>query len=224
MFYYYAILEYFIFFNLSCKNMTDDLKKEVEFSRPFEVFDEWFKKAKSTKEIVEPTAMCISAVSKDGKPSSRMILLKHFDERGFCFYTNLTSRKGKELAENENVALCFYWGILGYQVRIEGKVEKVSLKEADDYFASRRRGSQIGAWASKQSCVMKDESEFEDRIKKIEQDFKGQDVPRPPFWSGFRVIPERIEFWQEGNFRLHNRELYEITENRNYWKLSKLYP
>lgn len=197
---------------------------EAKFSQPFQYFKEWFDEAKSNKNIVEPTAMCISTVSEENKPSSRMILLKHFDERGFCFYTNLTSRKGKELSQNSNVALCFYWAILGRQVRIEGKIEKVSLKEADDYFASRRRGSQIGAWASKQSCEMENRQEFEDRIAKIEKDFEGQEVPRPPFWSGFRVIPERIEFWQEADFRLHDRTIYQLSESKNFWQIKKLYP
>jgi len=151
-----------------------------------------------------------------------MVLLKKFDEKGFCFFTNLTSRKGRELNNNQNVALCFYWGILGMQIRIEGKVENVTNKEADDYFASRRRGSQIGAWASKQSCEMENWQEFENRINEIEENFFNQEVSRPPFWSGFRVIPKKIEFWQEGDFRIHKRELY--TKQIKGWKLSKLYP
>lgn len=189
---------------------------------PFQKFSQWFKEACARPEIIEPTAMCLSTVDEKNCPSSRMILLKKFDERGFCFFTNLTSRKGKELLHNTNVALCFYWGILGRQIRIEGEVEKVSIKEADDYFASRRRGSQIGAWASKQSCEMKDWSEFEERIKKISDDFKDQEVPRPPFWSGFRVVPKRIEFWEEGEFRIHHRELYEHSSDG--WSVKKLYP
>jgi len=196
--------------------------EKLSWKEPFEKFSNWFEKACETKEIVEPTAMCLSTVSKENIPSSRMVLLKKFDERGFCFFTNLTSRKGKELTENQNVALCFYWGILGLQVRIEGVVEKVSIKEADDYFSSRRRGSQIGAWASKQSCEMQEWSEFDDRIKKIADDFKDQEIPRPPFWSGFRVIPKRIEFWQEGEFRIHRREVYERFLDG--WKIKKIYP
>jgi pyridoxamine 5'-phosphate oxidase len=191
-------------------------------SVPFKKFSEWFEKAKKEKSIVEPTATCLSTVDEKGKPSSRMILLKKFDESGFCFFTNLTSRKGKELSQNQNVALCFYWGVLGLQIRIEGTVEKVSSKEADDYFSSRRRESQIGAWASKQSCEMKDWSEFEMRIKKISDDFKGQEIPRPPFWSGFRVVPNVIEFWEEGDFRIHRREVYERKVDG--WEVKKLYP
>lgn len=196
----------------------------IDYKIPFDIFSEWFKKANANTQIVEPSAMCLSTVDENAHPSSRMILLKKFDERGFCFFTNLTSRKGKELAQNQNVALCFYWGILGLQVRIEGKVEKVSIKEADDYFSTRRRGSQIGAWASKQSCDMESDEEFQARISQITEDFAGQDVPRPPFWSGFRVIPQKIEFWQEGDFRIHRRDLYTRTANGCGWLLSRLYP
>ncbi len=196
----------------------------VEFDQPFKKFQEWFNKAQSNSAIIEPTAMCLATIDEENRPSSRMILLKSFDERGFCFFTNLTSRKGKEILHNPNVALCFYWGVLGYQIRIEGEVEKVSAKEADDYFASRRRGSQIGAWASKQSCEMKSWEEFQERISTVTQDFAGQDVPRPPFWSGFRVVPRRIEFWEEGEFRIHRREIFERKTEVRSWEVKKLYP
>ncbi len=196
----------------------------VDFNIPFQKFQEWLEKAKSNKEIVEPTAMCLATVDENNSPSARMILLKKFDESGFCFFTNLTSRKGKELSQNQNVALCFYWGILGLQIRIEGKIESVTIKEADDYFTSRRRGSQIGAWASKQSCEMQEWQEFQDRISKITEDFTGQEIPRPPFWSGFRVVPKRIEFWSEGEFRIHNREVFVKIDNQQKWQVQKLYP
>jgi len=198
--------------------------KIVNYNEPFDIFADWFEKAKSKIEIVEPTAMCLATVDENNQPSARMILLKKFDERGFCFFTNLTSRKGKELAQNQHVALCFYWGILGLQVRIEGVVEKVSAKEADDYFASRRRGSQIGAWASKQSCEMADFSEFQERISQITEDFSGQEIPRPPFWSGFRVVASKIEFWQEGEFRIHQRDLYCKSGDGKGWEHSVIYP
>lgn len=195
---------------------------------PFHKFQKWLEEAKSIKEIVEPTAMCLTTVDGNNCPSSRMILLKKVDERGFCFFTNLTSRKGKELMKNKNVALCFYWGALGRQIRIEGEVEKVSDKEADDYFISRRRGSQIGAWSSKQSCQMQEWQEFEDRIEQITKDFDGREVPRPPFWSGFRVIAKRIEFWSEGEFRIHKREVFIRSEGEKLgdktWEVQKLYP
>lgn len=196
--------------------------KIVDHKIPFDIFAEWLKKANAKSEIIEPTAMCLATVDENNRPSARMILLKKFDERGFCFFTNLTSRKGKELAHNHNVALCFYWGILGLQVRIEGEVEKVSAKEADDYFASRRRGSQVGAWASKQSCAMENQAEFQQRLDEIGENFSDQDVPRPPFWSGFRLVPQKIEFWQEGNFRIHQRELY--TKSGKGWEVVNLYP
>jgi pyridoxamine 5'-phosphate oxidase len=191
-------------------------------SEPFQKFSQLLAKAEAEKSIVEPTAMCLSTVDENSRPSSRMVLLKKFDESGFCFFTNLTSRKGKELAQNSHVALCFYWGVLGLQIRVEGVIEKVSSKEADDYFSSRRRGSQIGAWASKQSCEMKEWSEFDERIKKISDDFKNQEVPRPPFWSGFRVHPNCIEFWEEGEFRIHTRMVYE--KKVDGWEVKKLYP
>ena len=195
---------------------------KVSLQEPFQKFTQWIEQAQSKAEIVEPTAMCLSTVDEKNCPSSRMVLLKKFDERGFCFFTNLTSRKGKELAQNSNVALCFYWGVLGFQVRIEGTVEKVSSKEADDYFSSRRRGSQIGAWASKQSHEMKEWGEFQERISKVTEDFAGQTVPRPPFWSGFRVVPKVIEFWQEGEFRIHQRDVYE--RHVDGWEVKRIYP
>ncbi len=196
--------------------------KKVALSEPFKKFSQWFEAACAKPEIVEPTAMCLATVDENNCPSSRMILLKKFDERGFCFFTNLSSRKGRELANNPNVALCFYWGILQHQVRIEGVVERVTEGEADEYFRSRRRGSQIGAWASKQSQEIEDWSEFEARLQQVSKDFEGQEVTRPPFWSGFRVVPRRIEFWQEGEFRIHYREIYERVSDG--WEKKILYP
>jgi len=196
--------------------------KMVDHKIPFGIFADWLKKANAKSEIVEPTAMCLATVDENNHPSARMVLLKKFDERGFCFFTNLTSRKGKEIAHNKHVSLCFYWGILGLQVRIEGEVEKVSAKEADDYFASRRRGSQLGAWSSKQSCSMENDEEFKQRLDEINENFADQNIPRPPFWSGFRLVPQKIEFWQEGEFRIHQRELY--TKSGKGWEVTKLYP
>lgn len=195
---------------------------KADFAKPFEIFKDWFEKAQSTQEIIEPTAMCLATVDENHKPSSRMVLLKKYDERGFCFFTNFNSRKAVQLKQNSNAALCFYWGILGYQIRIEGSVEEVSIKEANDYFASRRRGSQIGAHASKQSSEMQDWSEFEARIKEFEKEFEGKEVIRPQFWSGFRLVAQKIEFWQEGDFRIHKREVYERFEDG--WLVKKIYP
>jgi pyridoxamine 5'-phosphate oxidase len=196
--------------------------KKTNFSEPFQIFSKWFDMACARREITEPTAMCLATVDEKNSPSARMVLLKKFDENGFCFFTNLNSRKGLELSQNQNVALCFYWGVLGFQVRIEGLVEKVSNKEADEYFASRRRDSRIGAWASKQSQEMKDWQEFEDRIKNFTEEFSDKEVIRPEFWSGFRVVPKAIEFWQEGEFRIHQRDVYERFEEG--WKVKKIYP
>lgn len=196
--------------------------KKVSLQEPFDKMSQWFEKANNTKEIIEPTAMCLSTVDENNQPSSRMVLLKKFDQRGLCFFTNLTSRKGKELSKNPHVALCFYWGILGRQLRVEGIVEKVSIEEADEYFSSRRRGSQIGAWASKQSSEMQEWKEFDERIATIAKDFSEQEIPRPPFWSGFRVIPKVIEFWEEGEFRIHRREVF--TRATTGWEVKKLYP
>jgi pyridoxamine 5'-phosphate oxidase len=196
--------------------------KLVEFREPFQKFSLWFDEACASEEITEPTATCLATVDENGAPSARMILLKTFDERGFCFFTNFTGRKAQQLAKNPNAALCFYWGVLGRQIRIEGSVEEVSKAEADDYFASRRRGSQIGAWASKQSQEMQNWQEFLDRISAKEKEFEGKEVPRPEFWSGFRLVPKRIEFWQEGEFRIHRRDLYERVGDG--WNVKIIYP
>jgi pyridoxamine 5'-phosphate oxidase len=198
------------------------IQNKVNHKIPFEIFEKWFNEAINNSAIIEPSAMCLATSTLDNKPSARMILLKKFDERGFCFYTNLTSRKGQELKQNPNVALCFYWGISGRQVRIEGEIEPVSMIEADEYFASRRRESRIGAWASKQSQKMENWQEFENRIQETTKQFENQEVTRPVFWSGFRVKPRAIEFWEEGDFRIHHRHLYEKTLDG--WFVSEIYP
>lgn len=198
------------------------LNQLVPYSQPFEIFSKWLSDAKNNSQIVEPTAMCLSTISVKNTPSSRMVLLKKFDEKGFCFYTNFNSKKGQELKFNQVAALCFYWGVLGRQVRIEGEVACVSKEEADQYFASRHRESQIGAWASLQSAKMNEVTDFSKRIAEFSEKFANIEVPRPENWSGFRVKPNLIEFWQEKEFRLHERDLYEITAKG--WHLNKLYP
>ena len=165
--------------------------------------------------------MCLATVNAEHKPSSRMVLLKKNDEQGFCFFTNLTSRKGGELNVNKNVALCFYWGILGRQVRIEGEVESVSAKEADDYFSSRRRGSQIGAWASDQSDILVERDDLENRVVEFADKFK-EHVPRPPHWGGYMLKPRLIEFWQGRPSRLHDRIVFELENNS--WKVYRKNP
>ena len=172
----------------------------------------------------EPTAMTVATVGRDGRPAARTVLLKGFDERGFVFYTNFSSRKGRQLAANPQAALLFHWRHLreGVQVKIEGTVEPVSAEEADTYFASRPRGSQLGAWASLQSQPLASREQFDARYADYEKQYEGVPVPRPPHWSGFRVVPERIEFWYGAQFRLHERQCYE--RNNGVWSQVMLYP
>lgn len=172
--------------------------------------------------IPEPNAMSLGTVDKDGQPSVRIVLLKGLDERGFVFYTNYEGRKGRELLGQPKAALCFYWAPLDIQVRIEGTVTKVADKEADAYFASRERRSQIGAWASRQSRPVESPTALDERVAKYEKEFAGRDVRRPDFWSGFRVFPERIEFWKGKPNRLHERHLY--TRDGDGWRIETLYP
>jgi pyridoxamine 5'-phosphate oxidase len=160
------------------------------------------------KQPRDPNAMVVASVGPDGRPSARVVLLKDFDERGFVFYTNFESRKGSELLHHPWAALCFYWTILEQQVRIEGKVETVSPAEADAYFATRPRLSQLGAWASHQSRPLSSREELEQRLAELEKKYANQPVPRPPHWSGFRVVPDAIEFWVNRPNRLHDRTLY----------------
>ncbi len=172
----------------------------------------------------EPTAMTVATVGNNGRPSARTVLLKNVDERGFVFYTNFNSRKGQQLAINPQAALLFHWKTIadGVQVKIEGTVEPVSAAEADEYFARRPRASQIGAWASKQSQTLDSRETFERRIAEYEKQFEGVAVPRPPHWSGFRVVPEMIEFWYGASFRLHERQRYERVDGQ--WTQRMLYP
>lgn len=172
----------------------------------------------------EPTAMTVATCDAHGRPSARTVLLKAFDARGFVFYTNYDSRKGQQLAANPQAALLFLWKQLReqVQVKIEGTVEPVDLAEADAYFASRPRPSQIGAWASLQSQTLSSRELFEARIDAFEKKFEGVDVPRPPHWSGFRVVPERIEFWYGAKYRLHERHHYERVDGQ--WRKRMLFP
>jgi pyridoxamine 5'-phosphate oxidase len=172
----------------------------------------------------EPTAMTVATCDAQGRPSARTVLLKAFDARGFVFYTNYDSRKGQQLAANPQAALLFLWKQLReqVQVKIEGTVEPVDLAEADAYFASRPRPSQIGAWASLQSQTLGSRELFEARIDAFEKKFEGVDVPRPPHWSGFRVVPERIEFWYGAKYRLHERHHYERVDGQ--WRKRMLFP
>ena len=171
----------------------------------------------------EPTSMSVSTADKNGRPSCRIVLLKAFDERGFVFYTNYKSRKGEELIENPYAALTFIWHELGRQVRIEGRVEKVSEEESNEYFASRHKKSQIGAWASKQSQEIEHKLDFEKRIAKYTLKHAVGKVPRPEFWGGFRVVPDLVEFWLNRDFRLHERRVFTKKQGDD-WSLKKIYP
>lgn len=193
-------------------------------NNPMEKFSQWLEKAKNNPAITEPTAMSLATATKDGEPSVRMVLLKNLDERGFVFYTNLESRKSAELKQNPKAALCFYWMPLERQVRVEGKIEPVSDVEADAYFVTRQRDSQIGAWSSKQSQVLPQRIDLLQNISETIARFENSPIPRPPFWSGWRLTPNRIEFWQQGDFRLHERELFTRNDKNNNWEVSALYP
>ncbi|TFI58023.1 pyridoxamine 5'-phosphate oxidase [Sphingomonas parva] len=188
---------------------------------PHALFEEWLAEA-TLSEPNDPTAMALATATPDGLPSVRMVLLKGHDARGFTFYTNLDSRKGGELAANPNAALLFHWKSLRRQVRVEGAVERVADAEADAYFASRGRDSQLGAWASEQSRPLDARTTFEARFQETSARFAGGDVPRPPRWSGFRIVPERIEFWNDRAHRLHERRLFTRTEEG--WRQGLLYP
>ena len=188
---------------------------------PFERFAAWLADAEA-REPNNPGAMSVATVDADGRPSLRMVLLRGFDVRGFVFYTNLDSRKGRELRQRPYAALCFHWKSLDRQVRVEGRTESVSAEEADAYFASRPKDSQIGAWASKQSEPLTARFELESRVAKYGLLYGIGKVPRPPFWSGYRVVPDTIEFWEERPFRLHDRTLYRRSEQT--WMTTRLYP
>ncbi|MCW5772820.1 MAG: pyridoxamine 5'-phosphate oxidase [Rhodospirillaceae bacterium] len=188
---------------------------------PIDLFRDWFEAA-TEREPSDPNAMALATVDAEGRPSLRMVLLKGADAGGFVFYTNFESRKGRELLETKRAALCFHWKSLKRQVRVEGRVAPVADAEADAYFASRDRGSQIGAWASLQSQPLGGKMELMGRVAKFAAQFGVGAVPRPQHWSGFRIVPERLEFWQDGRFRLHDRLVYE--RRADGWATHNLYP
>jgi|SRR6266550_400071 len=187
---------------------------------PMALFAALFERA--GRECAEPDAMVLSTVDPDGRPSARYVLLKGVDACGFVFYTNLGSRKARALAANPHAALTFYWPPLDKQVRVEGDVERVSDAEADAYFVTRPRASQIGAWASKQSASLTSPASLDERIRNVRERFDGVPVPRPPFWSGFRVVARSIEFWTRDPARLHERIIFQ--RNNGEWERSLLFP
>ena len=189
---------------------------------PIEQFRTWFDEALASN-LHEPNAMTLATATPAGRPSARIVLLKGFDERGFVFYTNYEGRKGEELEANPHCALLFYWGELERQVRIEGRVRRLPDRESDAYFAGRPRGSQLGAWASEQSRPVKDRDTLERRLRELEAEYEGREVPRPPFWGGYRVEPETIEFWQGRGYRLHDRLVYRRSEDGG-WNRERLQP
>ena len=200
--------------------MTDNLLKE---NNPYTVFQKWLAIAEES-ELNDPNAMCLATASKDGIPSARMVLLKGIDERGFVFYTNADSDKGEQLKENPQAAVCFHWKSLRKQVRVQGEIVEVSEEEADAYYNTRHRGSRVGAWASKQSRPLKNIDELKKFVEGYEAEFEGrEDIPRPDYWKGFRIIPNSIEFWIDGDYRLHERYLYTRDSNGN-WTVGMLYP
>ncbi len=190
---------------------------------PWPLWSDWFRLAKS-HEMNDAEAMCLATVDSRGRPASRMVLLKGWDESGFAFYSNLDSRKGQHLAAKSEVALCFHWKSLLRQVRVEGLAERLSDEEADAYFASRSRRSQLGAWASQQSRPLKDRAALEARVNDVEHRYPSGDIPRPPYWHGWRVRPSLIEFWQQRDFRLHDRIEYSRAAEGGSWQITRLYP
>jgi pyridoxamine 5'-phosphate oxidase len=193
---------------------------EIPEDEPLAPFGRWLSEAEASEP--NATAMTVATTAADGRPSARAVLLKGFDVRGFVFYTNLESRKSEELYANPHAALCFLWKSRGRQVRIEGAIEPVGDDEADAYFATRARDSQLGAWASDQSRPLESRAELERRVAAAARRFGDGTVPRPPFWSGFRVVPDSIEFWQEREFRLHDRLLF--LRDGKAWRRQRLYP
>lgn len=191
-------------------------------SEPFERFREWLAGAEAGG-VSEPSAVALGTADLEGRPSVRMMLLKGLDDRGFVLYTNFGSRKAAQLRQNASAALCFFWPEVGRQVRVEGTVELLSGEEADAYFATRPRMSQIGAWASEQSKTLQSRQAFIERVEETERHYAGRPIPRPPFWSGFRVVPHMMEFWTAREFRLHEREVYERADEGD-WSMRLVYP
>ncbi|MCI0620452.1 MAG: pyridoxamine 5'-phosphate oxidase [Acidobacteria bacterium] len=198
------------------------LKESDLHPSPFKQFEKWFQQA-LVAGLSEPNAMTLATATPDGKPSARIVLLKGFDEWGFVFFTNYESRKGRELTENPHAALVFYWIELERQVCINGPVSRVQAEESESYFHSRPVGSQLGAWASRQSQVVSGRAVLEDRLEQLTQEFRNKPIPLPPYWGGFRIAPSALEFWQGRPNRLHDRLRYTL-QTGNQWLIERLSP
>lgn len=194
---------------------------KIRERNPYILFNKWFESA-SKKEISDPNAISLSTVNSKGQPNVRIVLMKSFNEDGLTFFTNSNSSKGKEIESNTNIAACFYWKSIEKQVRIRGKVRKISAKDSDEYFFSRDRNSRIGAWASLQSKALKNRSELEKRFNSISKKYKNKEIPRPSHWGGFLIKPVEIEFWHNKPYRLHERALFILKKGK--WVKSFLYP
>ena len=195
----------------------------IRQSSPFDIFNKWFIQAQK-KESVYPNAMTLATVNSQGRPSARIVLLKDFDQYGFIFFTNYNSRKSLDIIQNNYGALCLYWKTIKKSVRIEGKIKKVADSQSDQYFVTRARESKIGAWASKQSNIMDKYSDLEERILYFKNKFQFIQVPRPKYWGGYRLFPDKIEFLSEKKFRLHKRICFTYNEETKKWKLERLFP
>ena len=198
--------------------LEKDLAKD-----PFRQFEKWFQEAEAAK-LIEPNAMTLATTGSDGRPSARTVLLKGIDGRGFVFFTNYESRKGRELAHIPRATLVFPWLALERQVTVEGAATRVSREESEAYFHSRPRASQLGAWVSQQSSLITSRAVLEDSLKALEQKYAGKEIPLPPFWGGFRVSPETVEFWQGRRSRLHDRLRYRREPKTNEWSIERLAP
>eukprot|EP01117_Protostelium_nocturnum_P013350 TRINITY_DN4976_c0_g1_i1.p2 TRINITY_DN4976_c0_g1~~TRINITY_DN4976_c0_g1_i1.p2 ORF type:complete len:231 (-),score=99.12 TRINITY_DN4976_c0_g1_i1:173-865(-) len=206
------------------------LEREQLNDDPFKTFKQWMESALNSK-VKDPEALCLSTCNKQGIVSSRMVLLRRLDERGFVFFTNYESRKGKEMTENPNASMCFHWKEMERQIRIVGKVERVTSEESDEYFQTRPLLSRVGAWASPQSQVIQDRSELDNHVNEIKEKFGANEgdedkhqVPLPPFWGGIRLIPSEIEFWQGRDNRLHDRFVFKRQDEKSEWKVDRLAP
>lgn len=203
--------------------MTETVTEITTGNDPFVLFDEWMVKA-TASELNDPTAMALATADASGFPDVRMVLLKEASPDGFVFYSNLESAKGVELAKNPKAALCFHWKSLRRQIRVRGKISPVTDAEADAYFASRAKDSQIGAWASRQSRTMEGRFELEKEVAKYAAKYALKKVDRPPHWSGFRLVPQHIEFWRDRPFRLHDRLLFERDNDDAAWQTQRVFP